>query len=166
MRTGFLYTILFLAIVQFSLAQDSSRCFWGKVVGTSDLFDSSSLKNVYILDKPHRDEWQKRRNTNCQSDNPDDCLVWCQVELPKEYRLEQVYTSQHQLFEALCPDQITEDVIRQIQESLSWHGSYSGEISGRWDRTTEKGMADYQKKHGLQIGYMTKESMTHLDIMY
>ena len=52
---------------------------------TGDTSDTdTNVESRTIILSPYSQKWVKKKaNGNCQSKNPDDCLVWCLVEVPQ-----------------------------------------------------------------------------------
>ncbi len=45
--------------------------------------ENSNVEPRTIILSPYSQKWVKKTDVNCLSKNPDDCLIWCLVEVPK-----------------------------------------------------------------------------------
>lgn len=67
--------------------------FWNELTVINEVEDSKEIEV-----EPATTRWEKRKSTeNCLSANPEDCLVWCLVDVPAKYK---TIVSQ----EKECPD--------------------------------------------------------------
>ncbi len=97
-----------------------------------------------ILTSPATTKWEKRKtDANCLSANPDDCLVWCLVEIPAQYR----------------------DVTKQVRKACAAGYTASGEDCIRTvEVAAESGTRTFQKlasaasanKVGVAATYVTR----------
>ncbi len=138
---------------------------------------------------PERTEWQKKRaDKNCLSDNPEDCLVWCLVNVPAEIKtlvvvLDTTQTENYELIEenrkelaeagaytewkeVLCENQITPGIVTQLQEALYSRGYFSSTISGKYTNPTRDALSNFQKANGLPIGQLDFETLEALEVEF
>lgn len=142
-----------------------------------------------IQTKPATSKWiKKKADKNCLSDDPDDCLVWCLVEIPEQYRNYKILldTMQSKNFEirsieyeeiikpggytewraVLCEDQVTTSRVIQIQEALEYEGLYQEEIHGNMDKYTREALVAFQKENNLPVGQLDYETLDVLGVDY
>ena len=146
------------------------------------------LKKVRHCIKTGPHEWVKRRVENCQSADPNDCLIWCLVEneppeyvdllvakKPKkldpseiEYRTFQttkISKGGVRWKEVLCSVQITPEIIRGLQVALKMEG-YELVITETFDEETKTVLKNYQRDYHLPIGNLNLETLDSLGIYY
>ncbi|MDG1803126.1 MAG: peptidoglycan-binding domain-containing protein [Paracoccaceae bacterium] len=58
-------------------------------------------------------------------------------------------TRDQTLFEALCPERLTPDLVSTLQRALAARGDYRGSITGTYDRNTARAVQRHQKSRGL-----------------
>ncbi|MEL6863707.1 MAG: peptidoglycan-binding domain-containing protein [Bacteroidota bacterium] len=135
--------------------------------------------------KPASTQWiKKRADKNCVSANPDDCLVWCLVEVPavtEEIRI-LVDTTQSKNFElveigkelitqdeytewreVLCNAEVTSTLVHKIQNTLTSYGYDAGE-GAIIDAKTKAGITQFQKDNKLPVGHLDMETLAALGI--
>lgn len=148
-----------------------------------------ALDTIEWESAPARTEWQKKKaDKNCLSDDPEDCLVWCLVNIPADMETlvividttqtdnyEMVEVDRKELAEAgaytewkevLCENQITPSIVTKIQEELYSRGYYSSSISGKYENTTRNALIDFQKANALPIGQLDFESLDALGVEF
>ncbi len=142
-----------------------------------------------IETKPATSKWiKKKADKNCLSADPDDCLVWCLVEIPAQYKNYKILldTTQSKNFEirtieyeeiikpggftewraVLCESEITTSRVIQIQEILESKGLYEEEIHGRIDKYTREALVAFQKENNLPVGQLDYETLDVLGVDY
>jgi len=141
--------------------------------------------------KPPTTKWVKRKaDRNCLSADPNDCMVWCLVEVPgesielyvvtdtsltKDYELKSLNTevlikngAGNEWREILCQNQITvelyEDLIQQLSERNYEFNLNENELIGPEEimETLEK----FQRDTNLPVGNLNIETMDALEIIY
>ena len=144
-----------------------------------------TLKNIV---KPASTKWVKKKaDKNCLSADPEECLVWCLIEDPAKYQtlkivLDTSLTSSYKMelidpnFEnnddyeiwkqVICPSEITEDLIGNIQTTLKNKGLYLKEATYELDEQTQIAIYDFQEANGLSKGYLDFETLKALDLNY
>jgi hypothetical protein len=144
-----------------------------------------TLKNIV---KPASTKWVKKKaDKNCLSADPEECLVWCLIEDPAKYQtlkivLDTSLTTNYKLelidpnFEnnddyeiwkqVICPSEITEDLIGNIQTTLKNKGLYLKEATYELDEQTQIAIYDFQEANGLSKGYLDFETLKALDLNY
>jgi len=154
-----------------------------------EAFEEVDLEVFEITIKPASSKWEKKRaDKNCNSPDPNDCLVWCQVEVPAEIETYKVLldTSQSKNFvwkdiqqerlskkggytewrEILCDEDTTRKVCTDIQDQLSMLNYYSGKMTGAFDTKTKSALSIFQKDNGLPIGQLDMETLDALGIIF
>jgi hypothetical protein len=160
------------------------------VIYTSD----ESVEDVEVEHKvlelaPATTEWVKKKaERNCLSADPDDCLVWCLVNSPAVTREITVLldTTQSRNFiiesigkrgtfktgggteirEVLCDDDVTNEIITQIQETLRDNGYWKGDITGKLDDKTKEALNRFQIINSLPQDQLDIETLEALGILF
>jgi len=134
-------------------------------------------------------KWVKRKaDKNCLSADPNDCMVWCLVEVPREvvellivtdtsltkdYKW-QSFSKKNTISkggftewkEVICNYKVTADLNRQIQIALRDRGYNPGPIDNTIGTQTKAALVKFQKTNNLPIGALDVETMTALEIDY
>ena len=143
---------------------------------------------VSIVTQPASTKWTKKKTDNCLSANPDDCLVWCLVEVPEKvdmYKIvvdttatdqwEMEYLTETILLksggytewvEVICDNKRSSDLISNIQSNLIVQGYYTGDVSGAFNTETKDALIQFQKNNQLPIGQMDVLSLEALGVSY
>lgn len=134
--------------------------------------------------KPSSIEWTKKQVLeNCESSNPDDCYVWCLVEVPAEYESPSIHvdsTQRQQLViidirklikqggytewkQVLCEKDINTNLIDEVCDSLQNRGF---EINGAKTKGPKykTALINFQKANNLPVGQLDIETLKALDI--
>ncbi len=137
---------------------------------------------------PATTKWiKKKADRNCVSANPDDCLVWCLVEVPAETKelkilVDTTQSSNYELIKidkknivekgeyvewkrVLCGDNITRQVIGKIQSALKISGYYQEENSFKLDRKTKTSLKKFQQENNLPMGQLDYETLDALGVV-
>ena len=131
---------------------------------------------------------KKKSNKNCFSDDPNDCLVWCLVEIPAEYEEYKIVkdtsqTSDYELVEVqekslarvggftewrtvLCKAQITNAMVNDIQMALKNQELFSSDITGNICPNTKSALTKFQKRNKLPVGQLDFETLDALGVAY
>ena len=156
--------------------------------------DDSEIKKNYVKTEvievaPESQKWVKRKNDNCYSADPNDCIVWCLVTEPaniitienmlmdttvtKEYITEtrnvdyiSQVRNQEKWMTVVCDP--TEKQLTEIQHALSDQGyDLTVEILQRkFGKASKNALTQFQKDNALHIGGITEESMDALGLNY
>lgn len=161
------------------VSKDSYNVYLGN---ESDEKVSTEIKSIILQESTTK--WEKRKaDRNCLSSNPDDCVVWCLVEVPeirKEIRI-LVDTSQsnqfenkkieHQVFgqrkewiEVMCKTDITKSLLSRLQIILNENGYYYGDTTKIVDKEILSSLKRFQKDFDLPIGKLDFETLDVLGI--
>ena len=148
---------------------------------------SVDLEEKTLELKPGKTEWiKKKADKNCLSADPNDCLVWCLVEIPaevekyylvkditqteeyeiKEFEVEKLvrkggYTEERQV---VCDDLVSEKLIAQLHDALIAKGYRTGSKT-KLDARLKSALTQFQKKNKLPIGQLDFETMDVLGIV-
>ncbi len=135
---------------------------------------------------PATTKWVKKSSEGCMSENPEDCMVWCAVDVPAQTETVLVLKDETQsdqfeqksiknyvlkknarddFIEVLCEKQITKNVITQIQRALKPKGFNAGN-SGNTDKQFYEGLVEFQNANNLPIGKLDIQTMELLGIHY
>jgi peptidoglycan hydrolase-like protein with peptidoglycan-binding domain len=146
-----------------------------------------NLERYEVIIAEATTRWEKRKaDRNCLSSNPDDCLVWCLMEVPRETKFEYIVVDtrltkdyemvemsvnmivkkggEQEWTEVLCENEITKKLIKKTQKKLIAHKLYVGEMSGILDENTKNALAQFQKTNGLNVGGITIETLKELGV--
>ena len=157
----------------------------------NDMTVKREIKEVVL--KEGRKGWEKRvADRNCLSPNPNDCLVWCLVDIPEEKinRLVVVGDAPDSTFtietfevkelvkkggftewkQVVCANKITNSLIREVQSGLVdadlLNEKYLKKKRAKFNNATKAALKEYQQKHGLPIGNLDFETLAHLGVNY
>jgi hypothetical protein len=142
-----------------------------------------------ITISPTAKKWEKKPSTrDCLSDDPNDCLVWCIVDVPAKIETYKILldTTQSPNFEmmdikqeklvskggytewkeTLCENRITKALINKLQTSLKNQNFYTAEVNSTLDTKTKAALADYQRANYLPVGQLDFETLNALGIDY
>ncbi|MEL6924145.1 MAG: hypothetical protein AAFO94_08865 [Bacteroidota bacterium] len=151
--------------------------------------ENVALETIKLEIKPAQEKWVKKRtDKNCLSNNPEDCKVWCLVNIPAEtvefmavkdtsqtdnYRVESI--TQYSLYqkggftdwrEVLCSNQVTPQFISALRVALSEKGYAAIGISDQLTQDDKKALTQFQKDHNLPIGQLDLETISALQLTY
>lgn len=169
---------------QFDYWEESYPIYLGNA---NDNFDYLKEKKLLLAEKSTK--WVKRKaDRNCLSADPNDCLVWCQVEIPEKIEVITIVTDTTQTNnyewekfklskmvkkggftewrEVVCNYKVTADLNQQIQRALRDKGYDSGPIDNIIGTKTKAALVAFQKKNNLPIGNLNIETMYALGIDY
>lgn len=125
---------------------------------------------------------KKKANRNCRSADPNDCLVWCLVEVPAEtisYQVirdtlstkdwHQYWHREYDLGETsnervLCKNEITEELLDAIKTKLISRGAdlNSKKKYKKLRKSLKKELNYFQKDSNLGVGRLSYETMAYL----
>ena len=131
--------------------------------------------------------WEKKRSPNCRSTDPNDCLVWCMVDVPedsqdyyvvtdtsliKDFKVETVTYSEvirkggfTEWKEVVCQSDVTPRLYSEIQLALIEKGFGKDIIAdGVISRATKEALVAYQKANGLPVGSLDLETLDSLGV--
>ena len=155
--------------------------YTGVAPGNFDLYHEEKIA-IY----PAHQRWEKRKaDGECQSKDPEECLVWCLVEIPEKFvelkivkdtsvtdnyqvtkirRIEISEKGGHTEWkEVLCPDDVTEDIQDRIKNRLLQEGHLTeSQLSD--DQAFKEALREYQRLNVLPIGQYDMETLLSLGI--
>jgi|GEM_PF-2178863 len=134
---------------------------------------------------PAHTKWVKKKaDRNCHSSDPNDCLVWCLVEVPEKYETVQVLVdgSLNRNFskrviktqikvsdggfseyrKVLCEEDITEEIADAIRNALNVRGYEAGSENGIIDADLKAALVTFQREMQLPIGQLDFETLSRL----
>jgi hypothetical protein len=128
-----------------------------------------------------RAKWIKQKaDKNCLSRDPNDCFVYCLVELPREFKTMTIVTDtsvtsrfttteieaevsvkkgHKKVVPVLCPDDLDEEVTSAIEAALESRG-YS--INASIGETMKAALVQFQKDNRLPVGKLDYETLSRL----
>jgi len=160
------------------------------LVYTGEDVEKEGVTYREIITKEAGTRWEKKKaDRNCLSPNPEDCMVWCLIEVPeesalfyevtdtslvKEYKLEAIYTTPiakkggyTEWKEVICESDISPALYTKIQENLSVKGYNIGnDNKGKMSSTTQAALKEFQIDYALPIGGLNIETMEALGVDY
>jgi hypothetical protein len=68
--------------------------------------------------------------------------------------------------EVLCPESLNEIVVSQVQLALKGRKMYNGDINGKLDTLTQKGLEKFQKEVSLPVGRLDRQTIEALGFNY
>ncbi len=148
-----------------------------------------SIETREITISPAAKKWEKKPSSrDCLSSDPNDCLVWCMVDVPAKVETYKVLldTTQSPNFEmmdikqeslvskggytewkeTLCENQITKDFITKLQTSLKAENFYSAEVTSTMDSRTKAALTEFQRANSLPVGQLDLETLDALGISF
>lgn len=150
--------------------------------------DDVQLDTIFFEMQAASTEWIKKVSmNNCQSDDPNDCLVWCLVEVPAQYEKFVVVkdTSQTKHFkmteivneveyeagalkwvEVICEPKITEKLLKDVQGFLYIENYLTGNITGKMGNETKYALKKYQEENNLPIGQLDFKTLDKMGVAY
>lgn len=153
--------------------------------GTNPDQEGIQIKETLVAEATTK--WEKRKaDGNCQSANPDDCLVWCLVQVPevwdtsiivtdttliKDFEIRKIQTeslasiSKYDWAEVLCENKLTKNKVLEITTALKELG-YMHEPLDRLKPDARKALKEYQTDNQLPSGALTLETLDHLGVSY
>jgi len=147
------------------------------------------IRNVEVVISEGGKQWVKKKaDKNCLSSDPEDCMVWCLVDTPREVEnyslvVDPKTTDEYELYtketkeliskggqiewrEVICEGNMSNSLITQVQNVLSTGGYYFGDIDGQMDKGVNLALRNYQIQNQLAIGHLTLESLDVMGVDY
>ena len=131
---------------------------------------------------------KKKADGNCASPNPEDCLVWCLIEIPEEkvsYKIvvDTTLTDQWKMenvnektlvesggytewTEVVCDSKVSNELINNVQKILADQGFLKANQSGSFDSETKKALTEFQRQYELPLGTLNLQTLDYMDISY
>ena len=153
--------------------------------GTEDV----DLEQVDIEIQAAKTEWiKKKADRNCLSADPNDCLVWCLVEVPAEIETLTILkdTSQSTNFEVrkivkkilvkkggkvekqkvICDEKLSPELVLDVQRMLEENKYTTGPPTEKLNTMLRASLNKYQRDHNLPIGLLNFQTLDQLGINY
>ena len=156
--------------------------------GNIDNTDAAIETIQYQVTEPSTKWVKKKADKNCLSDDPEDCLVWCLVEVPAEYESITVVTDttttrEFQVVdiekerlvmeggytewrEVICEKDIDHFLVEAVQTALQERGFYNGTIGGKMNNRVKEALVAFQTSNGHPVGQLDVETLDGLGITY
>ncbi len=208
MKQIFLILLLLVTISIWSQSNTSTKCydlckvfeksadiFQNKFIYTGTDFSNPYVQKKIIsvtkeLSSPAETKWIKKPGSNCLSRDPNDCLVWCLVDVPATYKIipetiEYLVTDTFQVkefevtkfkvksklktknidIEVICKEKITKELIKKIEKKLIEDG-YSLRLSklSMLTDSTAVALESYQEEYHLPIGGLNIPTLVNMGI--
>lgn len=157
---------------------------------TGDDYENENL-NYIVNEQPASTRWEKRMaDRNCLSTDPEDCMVWCLVEVPgikeeyyevldtsiiKEFEIKKITNKKlvkaggnTEWREVVCDSDLTRRLILNIQQTLIDNGYGLGPhgATGSVNDATKSALLKYQRDNALPVGQLDLETLEKLGVMY
>ena len=147
------------------------------------------IEEIEFVISSGKTEWVKKKaDKNCLSANPEDCLVWCLVDVPgetekyivvldttttDEYRMvtretkELVKSGGHTEWrEILCAEKISKELISNLQNYLFAQGLYLKSIDGNFNIDTKNALKQFQLHNKLPMGQIDLGTLDFMGINF
>jgi len=110
-------------VLSFEQEEDFALPEWGN---EDEVFNIRMISKKEI-DKPMSTRWvKKKRDKNCLSADPEDCLVWYEVNVPPTYRITKDYLDETP--ENFSTDEFFRTNFKDLTGSLEWHPVLCAEL--------------------------------------
>lgn len=160
------------------------------IVYTGDLSDKNiDYRTIQLETKPATTAWKKlKADRNCFSADPEDCKVWCLIDVPAEFvELHVLYdTMKTKAFEirtieilelarkggytawmeVMCNDRINADFVGKLNDKLSAAGFDLSTDSKSMDRAMKEALTNFQRTNNLPVGQLDMCTLDYLGIRY
>ncbi len=133
--------------------------------------------------------WVKKLDKNCQSPNPNDCMIWRSEKMPPLAKYFYIVTDTLKCkdfkqtivkvnpvlvesrgylkkLEVFCPEDLNPKMISNIQQKLTDFGYYNNEINGLITDELMNSLSIFQHENQLPIGHFDIETIKSLQIKY
>jgi len=156
-------------------------------LGTDSMLAKQYTVDTILTLRPESVKWVKKScDRKCLSDDPEDCLVWCleptkaQTLRIQRYLLDTTVTSdyisqkRYVYFTAkpggytewqtiVCPHKVTPKLVQKVRTAL---GMKEDKSVSAMNSDTRAALTTFQRKHGLPIGQLTKETLKKLKVKF
>ena len=169
--------------------QTSTNSQYLAVYTGDEAFEDVEIETREIVIKPASKKWEKKQvDRNCLSADPNDCLVWCMVDVPAQTETYKVLidttqssnykmTAIHQeelvskggyteWKEVLCQNKVTKGLLSKLQSTLKDQQFYDAEITSSFDSKTRAALTKYQRANSLPVGQLDFETLDALGIIF
>lgn len=197
-----IFTLSLLLFCAFSLhsQKDDNLCY-GKAmipdviqkvkksfpIYTGKDFGADYLKWEQIIVQPEKLVWEERKNNNCVSKDPKECMMVCSMLIPAQIKNYQVVTDLNatkdiewvefeyenivkeggeEYVTVVCMDKVDALFIAQLSEQLNKKGYFDGEIHEIFSQRLKNSLIKYQKESGLPEGALDLKTLASLGFGY
>lgn len=160
------------------------------IVYTGDDYTIANVEKRKVVTKAKAVKWEKKKaDRECLSANPEDCMVWCLVDLPeehkefytvldtnaiKEYEIQSLKLTEitHKggfvvWEEVVCEKDLTQSLLSNLRNALYVGGHLSKiPIDLELDKVTTAALVKYQKEKLLPLGNLNIKTLEALGIEY
>ncbi len=149
--------------------------------------ENVDLETLEMEVKPATTKWVKKKaDKNCLSSDPEDCMVWCLVEVPaekqtlkvvkdttqtKNYKTEFIYKKRlvkkggfTEKREVICRDNVTPELVYQLQEALRDQNYFFSKNADKLNSRTKAALSKFQRENNLPVGQLDLETLEALNI--
>lgn len=156
---------------------------------TGENTDREGVVLETIAIKPATKKWEKKKNDDCKSADPNDCLVWCLIDIPeitedyylvidtsivKEYTVEKVNYAERvrtggftEWREVVCAVDVTKRFYLNVQMALIEKGYGESVVpDGKISKSTKEALVRCQKENSLPVGSLDIETLQFLGVEY
>ena len=167
---------------EFEIYYEELAMFTGDIESTN-----ATVETIDFEVSPATTKWVKKKaDKNCLSANPDDCLVWCLVEVPASFERISIVTDtsstdEYQILdfekkrlskaggytewrEVVCEKYKTVNFMESVQNALIDRGYYGGSVNGIMNAASKDALIKFQKDNGFPVGQLDVESLTALGV--
>jgi len=171
-----------------SMSPDPYSYKMGKIFEYTGIDTNSiGVKREIIVLSPATTKWEKgKADPNCKSQNPEDCMVMCLVDVPavtttyyivtdtlinKQFKTKEIPLKILKKIErgidwveVLCEKDITFNKITALQHALNNRGYDVGTVNGIMNSDTKFQLYNFQKENSLPEGNLNIETLDVLGI--
>jgi hypothetical protein len=146
--------------------------------------ENVDLETINIEISAKQDKWIQKKSNDCISPDPKDCMIWCKVEIPSEYKelkilkdtsqtknfkIEKViiykdFFEKEELIEVLCDNELTHRFIWDLQDILRTKGYYKGDNTPKITENLMFVLKKYQLDNKLPIGTLNINTLKSLGL--
>ncbi len=186
---------------------EPGKCYAKCTISPPGMMDTLAILPIYNGDHPadfqmnefviseekKGTRWVKKPSMNCQSADPNDCLVWCLEEVNIErktinYLSDVSTTEDYELTpiiaknpdaqngplewrEVVCQNQIDRLLIEQIKMGLAEKGYLNQsqkdrKVNDQLENWIKTALVKYQRENALPVGQLDVETLTSLNIRF
>lgn len=155
----------------------------------SNIYTLEHTEEKIILQGESHKWVKKKKDKNCISTDPNDCLVWCSELIPEKYiikrtpvnlekaTLEYKEPIEYEVFripshtdwtEIICEEDVSSELIIQIKKALISRNYFDNdlEFSEKIEAPFKATLSRFQKDNGLPVGQLDIKTLEALEIDY
>lgn len=171
-------------VLTFEQEEDFALPEWGN----EDEVFNIRLISKKELDRPMSTRWiKKKADRDCLSDDPKDCLVWCEVKVPATYQITKDYidetpedfsteaffktrfenlTGSLEWHPVLCKELIDEKIIQAIVKELKYENYLAQNAVVELNENTWKALHKFQVDFKLPVGNLNLATLDFMNLEY